>query len=68
MPASGSFAPRFDIDTSPEDEVQQRKHRSRRWARKDAPLLNFPSQSASGISFKSQALYLVVYITRYLGG
>lgn len=26
-----------------------------------------PSQSCSGISFKSQALYLLVYITRYLG-
>lgn len=25
-------------------------------------------QSASGISFKSQVLYLVVYVTRYLGG
>ena len=25
-------------------------------------------QSASGISFKSQVLYLIVYITRYLGG
>lgn len=25
------------------------------------------SKSASGISFKSQALYLIVYITRYLG-
>jgi len=26
-----------------------------------------PSQSCSGISFKSQALYMLVYITRYLG-
>ena len=25
------------------------------------------SQSASGISFKSQVLYLLVYVTRYLG-
>ena len=24
-------------------------------------------QSCSGISFKSQALYLIVYVTRYLG-
>jgi len=28
--------------------------------------LTHPSQSCSGISFKSQALYLIVYITRYL--
>jgi hypothetical protein len=28
---------------------------------------NHEVQSCSGISFKSQALYLLVYVTRYLG-
>jgi len=28
---------------------------------------NLAMQSCSGISFKSQALYLFVYVTRYLG-
>ena len=32
------------------------------------PNANLEPQSASGISFKSQALYLIVYTTRYLGG
>lgn len=29
--------------------------------------LTTSKQSCSGISFKSQALYLMVYVTRYLG-
>jgi ER lumen protein retaining receptor len=31
------------------------------------PYSDHPFQSAAGISFKSQFLYLVVYISRYLG-
>jgi len=32
-----------------------------------APLAKLSAQSCSGISFKSQALYMIVYATRYLG-
>lgn len=30
-------------------------------------VLTFESQSCSGLSFKSQVLYLMVFVTRYLG-
>ena len=62
---SGSLAPGFNPHTSSKDEVIKCRRPQR--IRAEAPMLNPRLQSASGISFKSQVLYLLVYITRYLG-
>lgn len=62
--ASRFLSSGIDLHSSAEDEVDQRTlyyHLLR-------PLTtNYLSQSCSGLSFKSQVLYLLVFVTRYLG-
>ena len=63
-----SLPPDINPDTPPEDEELERKSSSD--TVHSTRLANLqqltPFQSASGISFKSQFLYLLVYVTRYL--
>lgn len=62
--SSGSLSSRINSNPSTEDEVLTCALSQFLISR---PLAKCSPQSCSGISFKSQALYLIVYITRYLG-
>jgi len=62
---SGLVASGVDPHTHSQDAQHQRTHQYHP-LHPHQHLTDFPSQSASGISFKSQFLYLVVYTTRYL--
>jgi hypothetical protein len=62
---SGLVASCFHIHSHSEDAIIQRM--SHMHVQNSRRRLIDSHQSASGISFKSQFLYLVVYITRYLG-
>lgn len=48
-------------------KIVQLKVRSPLIASHPTPTALISIQSCSGISYKSQALYLIVYVTRYLG-
>jgi len=61
---SGSLPSRLNPHTPPKDEVLPRAPFQPEASRILTKLL---AQSCSGISFKSQALYMIVYSTRYLG-
>ena len=62
--SSGSLSSRINPNPPTEDEILTR-------ALSEFLIPNLlakcSQQSCSGISFKSQALYLIVYVTRYLG-
>lgn len=71
----GPLPSALDLDSAAKDALVQRTppNTGRDCARRLSPspfpspsLANARLQSASGISFKSQFLYLIVYVTRYL--
>lgn len=60
--SSRPLPPNLHLDPPAKDEILKRTSSS-----PSIPFSLTKAKSCSGISFKSQALYLVVYITRYLG-
>jgi hypothetical protein len=65
VPRRGSLPPGFHPHLTSQDEVIQRKLPALAALDGLSPRLT-PAQSASGISFKSQFLYFLVYVTRYI--